>query len=595
MKPLCIELLEEFKTKELTKLTYLVSCRYFNSDDYVVKLLDVLKKSVLNKGDFTDSLKCKVYEKVFSKKVRGKVLNEAQKKLFNKKLSELLSLAERFIVIEALEEHPAYRNDLLYKKILEKRQSNLFERRIEKAKKKLETHGKRKEKYHYYHQYITERNQLDSLHLKGQLSKKDNSTELIQAIDIDFVVKKLRSYLTLLSLKGKTTRDYHASNLSIEVIMAILREIPEYAAEPLISIFLATIDLVKLTTLNTAEDQEKTAKEEEVTEETAAEEKEEDPNATHHNLLELLCENTDIFVQEDLNELYEAISEKIEFRLKEIGTVKEDTKAAYYELLELLYKNAEVIDKKDLCGLYVTASNICTAGIKVGQFDYQDYFAVFKAMDEKDIMIEGGFVPPNKLKNAINAACRVGEFDWAAKIIEIYKPSIEKSVRKSVYHFNMGVFNFHQKKYEEALSHFDQYETVNSMYDLNRRVIRMKACYEFDEAYNKYTMITFESARSYFRSNARLNYGNSQSYQNFMDILIGIYLIRYPNIANTTPEKRKKILEQRGEKLKKREEELNNQELNADKEWLSKKITDLYEELGIKTKSRPTQAQDDFK
>lgn len=518
MKPLCIELLEEFKTKELTKLTYLVSCRYFNSDEYVVKLLEVLKKYALKKRDFTDALKCKVYEEVFSEKVSGKALSEAKKKLLNKKYSDLLGLAERFMIIEALEKHPAYRNDLLYNKILEKRQSNLFERRIEKARKELKTQQGRKEMEHYYHQYITERNVLEGLHLNGQLSKEDNSTELIQAIDIDFAVKKLRSYLTLLSLKGKTTRDYHASNLSIEVVMALLREIPKYAAEPLISIFLAAIDLVKLTTVK------KTEK----------------------------------------------------------GLAVKEKKSAYYKLLDLLYKNAELINQKDLSGLYVTASNICTAGIKVGQFDYYDYFAVFKAMDEKDVMIEGDFVPPNKLKNATNAACRVRESDWAIYAIEKYKPFVEKPIRKSVYHFNMGVVDFHQEKYEDALSRFEQYKPVNLVYDLNWRIVDIKTRYEFDKIYNTYTMTTFESARSYFRKNEKLNDTNKQSYKNFMDVLIGIYLIRYPNIANTTPEERKKILEGRGEKLRKREKELNNQELNADKEWLTRKIAELKVKLGIK-------------
>ncbi len=135
MRPLCIELLEEFKTKQLTKLTYLVSCRYFNSDDYVVKLLNALKKYMLSKRDFTEALKCKVYEEVFAKKVSGKELNEAQRKLLNKKLNLLLGLAERFLAIEALEENSAYRNDLLYKKIRKKGSLNYLKSVLKRVKR----------------------------------------------------------------------------------------------------------------------------------------------------------------------------------------------------------------------------------------------------------------------------------------------------------------------------------------------------------------------------------------------------------------------------------------------------------------------------
>jgi len=66
---LCVELLKKFTEKELEGLIYFVACRYFNSDNYVVKLLNVIKLHVLNKINFSHKLYCDVYEKVFSEKI----------------------------------------------------------------------------------------------------------------------------------------------------------------------------------------------------------------------------------------------------------------------------------------------------------------------------------------------------------------------------------------------------------------------------------------------------------------------------------------------------------------------------------------------
>jgi len=41
---LCVELLRKFSKKEIERLMHFVESRYFNSDEYVVRLLDILKK-----------------------------------------------------------------------------------------------------------------------------------------------------------------------------------------------------------------------------------------------------------------------------------------------------------------------------------------------------------------------------------------------------------------------------------------------------------------------------------------------------------------------------------------------------------------------
>jgi len=476
---LCVELLKKFTEKELEGLMYFVACRHFNSDNYVAKLLNVIKLHVLNKINFSHKLYCNVYEKVFLEKIVGEDLNPAQKKRFNNKLNLLLRLAEEFLTIEALRDNPAYRSDLLHQKVLEKRHFKLFNRHIKKEKKHLESQLQR-DAQHYQHQRHIEKNVLDYLYMSGRLGARDNLPELMYHLDIEYIINKLSLQITLLYLEGVTSKHYDAS--PIEAINQLIK-LPQYAKHPLIRIYGAAIEMTKA-----------------------------------------------------------------------------QSEVAYHELLTLLDSHAESVSKKDLNGFYVVATNFCARKIKTGQFDYRELCDLYKVMDEKNILIEDGFIPVNKLKNVVAMGCRVSDFDWAMKMTEKYQQFVEKLVRESVYHFNLGVVAFYQKDYKKALHHFVRVESVNFNYDVNCRVVMMKAHYETDEEYDERTLQIFRSTEKYFNENQQLTPRNKKAYKNFIRTLINIYRVRHRATKM---------------KLENIKEKLEGQAVNSDKQWLMGKIEEL--------------------
>jgi len=476
---ICVELLKNFTEKELKGLSFFVSCQYFNSDNVIVKLLKVLKLDVLKRDNFNNELYRKVYEKVFSEKIDGKDLLEAQKNRLNKKLSLLLRLAEQFLTVEALHDNPTYRSDLLQQKILEKRQFKLFNRHIKREKKQLEAQSQ-KDIQHYEHQHKIEKNVLDYLYLSGQLNTQDNLPELIYNIDIAYFINKLSLHITLLYLEGVTAKNYDVSSIDA---MAQLINLPQYAAHPLVRIYLVAIDLAKT-----------------------------------------------------------------------------QSEATYRQLLSLLDTHTSSISKKDLNGFYVAATNFCARQIKTGHFDYRELFDLCQNMDKKNLLIEGGFISVNKLKNIVTAGCRVHEFDWAIEMTEKYQLFTEKSVRESVYHFNLGIVAFYQKDYKNALHHFVRVESVNFNYDVNCRVVMMKSHYETDQEYDERTLQIFRSTEKYFNENQQLTPRNKKAYKNFIRTLINIYRVRHRATKM---------------KLENIKEKLERQEVNSDKKWLMQKVGEL--------------------
>ncbi len=238
---LCIELLKKFSEKEIEGFNHFISCPYFNSDLQLISFFEVLKKKALGRKDFTHELYCRIYEQVFSEKIKNQAPNRVQKKRFNHKLNLLLRLAEHFLYIEAIEENKTYRLDLLYQKILKKEQFKLFNRHINREKKTLETQLEKDVHYHEQNHKI-EKNILDYLHRSGRLFKEDNLAELNTQLDIQYLLEKLSVYLTMLSLGDAIKKDYDTS--SMEAIDHLL-DLPQYADHPLIKIYRTIIDLIK--------------------------------------------------------------------------------------------------------------------------------------------------------------------------------------------------------------------------------------------------------------------------------------------------------------------------------------------------------------
>jgi len=236
---LLIEILESFSERDLEKLTRFVASTYFNTDKYAVKLLEVLKESIINKKRLDDEAQGMIYHRVFSDLSQGKtVLNKKQKATFNAKMNVLTRLAEKFLTVEALNENDIS-DVLLNNKLLEKKLFRLLERRIRRNRQQTTAI---KDANHYIHKYQMETNVLNYLHHKGVLDKQDNLPELNLNLDVYYVLNKLNLHTTALSLMDVyASKEYDFADMKA---IKVLLDLPQYSGHPLIQLHLAIIDLL---------------------------------------------------------------------------------------------------------------------------------------------------------------------------------------------------------------------------------------------------------------------------------------------------------------------------------------------------------------
>jgi len=243
-----------------------------------------------------------------------------------------------------------------------------------------------------------------------------------------------------------------------------------------------------------------------------------------------------------------------------VDLLEHKTTKHYNKLLQLLNKYGHIVSDEILIGGYNIAANFCSYNMKRGLFTHKHIFELYNILDIKNLLLEENFIPVNKLKNIVAIACRINEFDWATKTLKKYIEFVNNSFKKSVFQFNFGVINFYQKQYNEALQNFIRVYDVNLVYDINCRIMMMKAHYEVDEIYDERTLQIFRSAEKYFIANKLISVHNRTAYKNFVRMLINLYRIKH----KVTKMKLSSFLNK-----------LNSQKFNNDKNWLLSKLSEI--------------------
>lgn len=482
---LCVNLLNTFSEKELKGLQEVVSCKYFNTDRYIKPLLYSLRKNVLGKPAFTKELQARVYSEVFADlSVSQEVLEKKQRSHLNVKMSMLTRLAERFLVLENIDDNELQKNELLYDVLLERRQMNLFEKHI-KGDNQLLNKQERIDELHHYQRYIIERKRLDYLYQTGKLFVEDNLPQIIHELDIHYLISKLSLYGAALSLRHVSSKKQYDWE-RFKVGATALLQYSSYAQHPVVELFATCITLLET---NDSE--------------------------------------------------------------------------AYLKLLALLDKHAESISTYLLKSFYNTANIHCARQISLGNLEYNEkMFDLQKIMHEKNLFVENNFIEIGQIKNMVTMACRVEAYDWAREILEYYRKFIRRQISGSVYNFNLGVIAFHEKDYEAAHDKFIQVDKIDTIYDINTRVLVLKCLYEKEREYSDSTMQAFRSAERFFRDHQSITPKSKRGYKNFIQILIALYRTRH-NI-NAKPNDIEGI-----------KNKLNDQKVNSDKRWLLQKIEEL--------------------
>jgi len=201
----------------------------------------------------------------------------------------------------------------------------------------------------------------------------------------------------------------------------------------------------------------------------------------------------------------------------------------YHKFKTLFFQNLDDLHPSDKRNLYIYLRNI----IRFSSFDdtgyYEEEFEVDQLGLEQGLIFLNGYLRELSIKNIINSAIRVGKIQWAKDFLEQYEDVFWEKYADDVLAYCKAVINFHEGKYDEALTLFvtakeDKYNNV--FFEIERRIKLIQIYYEtdkldpFDKEHNKLT--------SYFtRKGTNIGDMYVQAYREFASYVNKIpYIIR---------------------------------------------------------------------
>lgn len=244
--PLCVDLLISLSEKDISNCSHLLSCQYFNTDKYVLRLFNTLVKYIIKKQIvYSLELKAVIYNEVFQTRKQKVKLEKGEYSKLRAKYSDLTKIILRCLSIEALSENKSLEDDLVFKSLLQKKQYKLFQRRANNVRKRLLNRKDRSSDYHK-NCFVIEANTQMLNRFTGQSFQKEKLEDLNKHLDITYIIDKLKTHITLLTEQSASVNLYDYS--SMDAIKSLLN-LPQYKNDLSIKLYSSAVQLIQQPTV----------------------------------------------------------------------------------------------------------------------------------------------------------------------------------------------------------------------------------------------------------------------------------------------------------------------------------------------------------
>lgn len=233
-----VNILANLSKFELNKLRKFITSPYFNKNEKVILLFDLINKDIRAQRDLKK-------EQYFKKIFKTTSYNDQQYRNLN---SELFKLVIKFLAQEEYEKAHANQANFLIKAVKEKNLFQVYDKAVSTAHKWMDKHKLRNSEY-YLQRYKLENNifKLTSEFEKKTKIKKNHEhldiLEINDQLDYFYMTEKLRYYNSYLSWKtmSKITYDFPYIDKVLAIVKTYKKSLPP-ALQIYYSVYKISID-----------------------------------------------------------------------------------------------------------------------------------------------------------------------------------------------------------------------------------------------------------------------------------------------------------------------------------------------------------------
>lgn len=193
----------------------------------------------------------------------------------------------------------------------------------------------------------------------------------------------------------------------------------------------------------------------------------------------------------------------------------ESSKQYFENLRQEIQRHKDAFPQSELRDIYLMAINYCIRqanNLNDSEFTREAYQLYRQGLENK-ILLENGVVSPFTFRNAVGAALRLKEYDWAEAFIHEYKDALPTNYRESFFLHSLARLNFEKGDYDSAMTLLSKTDFDDTLINLNAKSMLLKIYYELDEFDALESLL--ESMRAYIKRKQLMG-AYKANYQNFI-------------------------------------------------------------------------------
>lgn len=192
-----------------------------------------------------------------------------------------------------------------------------------------------------------------------------------------------------------------------------------------------------------------------------------------------------------------------------------ENEAAFFEAKNLIHENWHLFREAERREQYLMALNFCIRKINSGQSRFMEQaFELYRSGLENRALFENGMLSQFTYKNATTAGIMAGQPAWVRQFLEDYKPFLHPRERHHAYIYNLAVYHFRMRDYEQAMTLLrDASLGEDSLTNLDARSMLVRIYYE--SGYIEALESLLDSFGAYLRRRTDIGY-HKANYENLI-------------------------------------------------------------------------------
>jgi tetratricopeptide (TPR) repeat protein len=142
---------------------------------------------------------------------------------------------------------------------------------------------------------------------------------------------------------------------------------------------------------------------------------------------------------------------------------------------------------------------------------------LYKKGLETGILLENNLLSRYTFGNAVGAALKIQQFEWAEKFIRDFEPHLEEKQRKSIVNFNLSRVYFEKGDYDKAQRLLFDFEYDDMLLNIIAKTMLLKIYYEQGEFDALESLL--ESMRIYLQRKEALDPARKTAYKNLISLM----------------------------------------------------------------------------